>query len=114
MRGKVIELDGIENVEVLVPFRRNEFLRVIAFRVDGFGGNRCRNGGLSGNADGFLRSELLGEGVERRRSVGVVVQDGGLVVLRILAETSRIDELDVERWARRQRVRRSGSGTRQR
>ena len=112
MRRELVDFGRVEDVEEFMPFRRDELLEIVAFGIDGLGCDRRQNGGLGSDSDVFLNVELFGNGVVGRRVTRMVIKDSGLVILCILAEASRIDEFDVERWARRRRIRWSGSGTR--
>ena len=85
---ELLDFDRIENVEIIMPFSRNEVGEVVRLnikRARGYGGG---DGGFGGDASGLASVELLGEDAIAGRVLGMVGEDSGLVVLRILAETS--------------------------
>ena len=85
---ELLDVDGVEDVKVFMPFRRDEVGKVVGLDVErarGYGGG---DGGFGGDASGLASVELLGEDAIAGRVLGMVGEDGGLVVLRILAETS--------------------------
>ena len=109
---ELLDFDRIENIEIIVPFLQDKVGKVVRLDVKRTWGYGSGDSGFGGDMSHLTSIELLREDTIAGRVLRMVGEDSRLVVLRILAETSQIDKLDVEWRARRWRIGWSGERTR--